>query len=507
MRYCIAIWMLFSVFAGFSQYKSLIESKEFARSKTEAFNGFIGENDLSVFTVDYIYTSKKKKSLIVRKFYKSDLSLMEEKDIFDNPLENYNNEPYEIYLVKDKIYLFSIFTHNKEGNSSIGLFIFNENMQQQSFEIVDTIERLSETNIFIQLSEDENAFVISQNHPHKLTHKEAVNLMCLDLYGDEVWKKELISLNDIHKVNVEKVIFPNKTEVFLLCNYGFNNNTQGNVDDIKLLSNKYSVWVYNNDLNFLKEIDLRLKLKWLNGVNMILKENGHIVVAGYVNSSRTFGINAFFNIEIDRKYEVIQNNYSRMDKELMSLFLPKDSRKKLLENFFLRQILLQNDGSFYVIGEHYYKYLDRVYDPRTNTTNTTEHFNYEYIIAAYFNPQGEIVWAKRIPKLQNSTNDFGYYSSFTTFNSKNEVYLIYNDYNKNLEISIDNVEDLKAIFNGRKNALVYVKINAEGPVFRKQIPNSNNYLLYAKKSLQIGDNSMYLLTELGRKSKIISMDF
>jgi len=507
MRYILLFFILAFTFSGFAQYKNFVEGSEFSRSKSESFNGFIGVVNQVLYSVDYSYINKKKKSLMLRQFDQDDLTLIVEKDIFIEPLEGYYNEPYELYLVNETIYLFSIFTHAKANTTTLGLFIYDKNMVNQSFEIIDSIEKLSLTNIIIQLSEDKNAFLISKNHPHKLTQKEVIDLNCLNLSGQSVWRKELISMNDVHNINVEKVIFPDQNEAFLLCNYGYNNNVNKNLDDIKLLSNKYAIWAYNNQLNYLKEINLRLKLKWLNGIDMEIRDNGHILVAGFVNSSRSFAINAFFNIEIDRKYEITRNNYFQIDPTVVRQFLLKESKKKAIENFFLRNILIQNDGSFYILGEHFHKYLDRVYDPRTNTTSTIEHFNYEYIMAARFNKLGEFEWVKRIPKIQNSTNDFGYYSSFTPFNSQNEIYLVYNDYDKNLELPIEDTENIKPLFNGRKNALTYVKIDADGSVFRKPIPISNNYLLYAKKSMQIDNENMYLLLELGRKSKIIRLSF
>ena len=61
----------------------MTEGSEIQRSKSESFNGFIGENNLSVFTVDYVSSSKKKKALYIRQYYKNDLNLMVEKDIYN----------------------------------------------------------------------------------------------------------------------------------------------------------------------------------------------------------------------------------------------------------------------------------------------------------------------------------------------------------------------------------------------------------------------------------------
>lgn len=497
------------VFSGKSQVKSIVEGKEFARAKTESFNGFIGENNLEVFTVDYIYSSKKKKELIARKFFKSDLSVTLEQDIFHNPLsDNYYSDPYEALLVGSKIYLFSIFTHLKEQTTTLGLAIYNESLKVESFEIIDSIAKLSNTNILIQVSDDQKAILVSQNHPHNITSKESINLNCLNLKGQSIWKKQLVSFNTVSRVNVEKIVFPSEKEVFMLCNYGFNNNRSADRDDMKLLTNKYTLWAYNHNLNFLKEVDLRLKLKWLNGVDISIKENGQLLISGFTNSSRDFAIDATFNVELNKKYNVVQNNYYKFSATDIKLFKNPNNKKEQLNNFFLKHVVPLQDGSFYMIGEQYYTFMDRVYDPRTNTTSTTEHFNYGFLLIAYFDKKGKFLWLKRLPKLQNSTNDNGYASSFSLFKKNNNLNIIYNDHNQNKDIDIENIKDLKPLFNGRRNALSIASINPEGEIIRKQINLlENNYLLYAKKTMQVSTEQMWLFMELGRKTKIIGLTF
>ena len=497
--------ILFNLNFGFSQINNTVESPDFTRSKSESFNGFIGETDLAIFTIDYIYSSKKKKELIARKFFKSDLVLMQETNIFKSPLDGYYSEPYEVYFINDKLYLFSIFTHIKEQTTTLGLFIFSESLKLQQFEIVDSIANVNQTNIIIKPSHDKKALIIVQSHPHSNTRKQVVDLNCLNLSGQSVWKKELISFNTVSKINIESIEFPTNKEIYILCNYGFNTvNSQNN--QVKLLTNKYTLWVYNHSLNFLKEVDLKLKLKWINGVDIKLKPNGNLIVAGYVNSTRDFAIDAFFNIELNKKYEVINNNYYKFSKEEVQLFLLKGSKKKQLNNYYLRELIILNDGSFYLLGEHFDTYLDRVFDPRTNTTRTVEHFNYDYIISAYFDSLGHCSWIKRIPKIQNSTNDGGYYSSFSVFSKESEVYLVYNDHEKNIDYISDDLEYLKAMFNNKHSAITQVTIQTNGNIKKQHLSPKSRYYLYAKKSKSINTETMYLLLESGRKAKILGLD-
>jgi len=501
--------LLSTGFYGNSQLKSIVEGKEFPRSKTESFNGFIGENNLEVYTVDYIYSSKRKKELIARKFFKSDLSVTLEQDIFHNPLaDNYYSDPYEVLLVGNKIYLFSIFTHSKEQTTTLGLAIYNESLVVESFEIIDSIAKLSNTTILIEVSDDQNAILVSQNHPHNITSKESINLNCLNLKGQTIWKKQLVSFNTVSRVNVEKIVFPSEKEVFMLCNYGFNSNRSADRDDVKLLTNKYTLWAYNHNLNFLKEVDLRLKLKWLNGVDIALKDNGQLLISGFANSSRDFAINATFNVELNKKYNVVQNNYYQFSSADLKLFKNPNNSKNQLNNFFLKNVVPLKDGSFYMFGEQYYTFVDRIYDPRTNTTSTTEHFNYGYLLIAFFDENGKFLWLKRLPKQQNSTNDNGYSSSFSVFEKNDNLYFLYNDNNQNKDIEIENIKELKPLFNGRRSALSLAVVNPAGDITRQQINlRDNNYLLYAKKSMQISNEQMWLFLELGRKTKIIGLTF
>ena len=179
-----------------------------------------------------------------------------------------------------------------------------------------------------------------------------------------------------------------------------------------------------------------------------------------------------------------------------------------LDDMFLRDLVMLSDGSFYLIGETYYKYVDRSYDPRTNITTTTDHFNFNSIIVSHFNASGELQWHEHIPKFQNTTNDYGYYSSFSWMTLKDQLVLFYNDNEKNLELSVTDYFNHKDIFNNRRHAQTYVVINKDGIVKRSKLNAAKtNYLLYPRQSLALNNHTMYLMSEYDRHSKVISITF
>lgn len=509
MKHIIFFLLVLTSTFGFSQIDKVTYGHEYLKTKKSAFNGFIGETDMALFGADYVYINKKKKTLNVSKYHKGNLSLIETVNIYSNPKEDYYNKPIELYFVNHQFYLFSEFTNPKENKTVIGLFIYNEDLVEQKFTIIDTIVKLETTDVDVKVAEDNSGFIFLQTHIHKIASRQVVEMKSIDLQGNVIWKKELLSSNSVHKIKVEKVIHT-KNETYMLCNYGYKNYEQNSTSNQSILANKYTLWVYNPKLNFLKDVVLRLKGKWVNGVDIMLNKSNQLIIAGYVNSTRDFGINACFNVHLNGKYEPTQVNYSKFKKGDFAKFASvKDMDKiKDLDDMFLRDLVMLDDGSFYLIGETYYKYVDRSYDPRTNITTTTDHFNFNSIIISHFNAMGELQWHEHLPKFQNTTNDFGYYSSFSWMTLKDKLVLFYNDNEKNLELSVTDYFNHKDIFNNRRHAQTYVVINKEGVVKRSKLNESKtNYLLYPRQSLALNNHTMYLMSEYDRHSKVISITF
>jgi len=504
MRLLFSIGFIVLSFQTSAQLSHVIEGKEYSNSRKDAFNGFVGETAIAVYGVDYVYVSKKKQELVVRKFYKKDLSLVESINLLTYPLEEYNNTPLELFFVNDKFYLFSAFESYKSESAKIGLFMFDENCSQLSFEVIDTVDHFLETKIEVKMAVDESGFVVTQSHVHKVANRQVVELSSIDLNGNIKWRKELLSTNSVNQTEVEQIVHT-RDETYLLCNYGY----KGSVETTSL-SNKYTLWVYNHKLNFMKEVVLRLKRKWINGVRIDLDIDNNLVVAGYVNDSKNFGINASFNFKLNDNYEPQKVNYYKYSTDDLSQFVTAKKINKInyIEDIYLRDLVLQKDGSFYIVGEEYYVYVDRVYDPRTNITSTTEHYNYNALLISYFDQSGKLLWNKRLTKSQNSVEDYGMYSSFTIANLKNNsMAIIYNDNEKNLGLSVGDHTNHKELFNNRRHAIVYVLIDETGIVKRKRIVEKTNFNLYAKQSKSITDNKIYLKAEYGRNSKVIGVSF
>jgi hypothetical protein len=509
MKITVTLLFLIVSILSLSQIDKTVYGKEYANNKKDAFNGFIGETQIVVYGVDYSFVNKKKHELTVRKYYKKDLMLVDSKNIYSNPLEDYYSKPIELFFVKNKFYLFSELRNTKEERTVIGLTIFNEEIEEISFAIIDTVANSDKSDLEIREAKDKTGFIILKNYTHKVANRQAINLQSINLYGKVIWTKELLSTNNIHNIKIEKVVHL-QNETYILCNNGYRDYANSASSNQNILANKYVLWVYNPKLNFMKEVILRLKGKWINGVDIALNSKNELAIAGYVNSSRSFGINASFNLLLDSNYDLKEVNYNKFTQDDFSKFITvKDMSKiKSLEDFFLRDLVMLEDGSFYLLGEMYYKYVDRSYDQRTNVTTTTDHYSYNSIIVSYFDKNGKLMWHEHVPKFQNSTNDYGYYSSFSWINSGDNLALFYNGNEKNLELNVTDYFNHKELYNNRRHAHTYVILNKGGVVKRSKFNTERtNYILYPKQSFSINKNTMYLMSEYGKYSKIISVSF
>jgi hypothetical protein len=275
-----------------------------------------------------------------------------------------------------------------------------------------------------------------------------------------------------------------------------------------MINNKYAIWAYDPNARFLKEFEIRMKGKWVNGVDMDLNHEGQLVLGGFFNETRYRTVGGTFSLLLDENLDIVNSSFFKFDDTTMFRFLDEKDRgkSKELDDYVLNELTVLDNGSYFLLGERYYKYVERTYDPRTNITTTTEHYNYNSILVSYFDSLGNHVWTDRVPKFQSSTNDYGYFSSFSTLNSGKEVYLFFNDTDKNNELAIDDYFNYKSLYNNRRFQISYVRVDTSGPVSRGALVGVENpFLLRAKESKQISRSTMYLLGEIGREAKVFSV--
>jgi len=499
-------YSLLVIISASAQLDSAIIGKEYSTDRKENFNGFIGENSSTLFSIDYLYISRKKQELIVRKFLKSDLQLVDSKNIYENPPEGFYGEPLEVFYRRDTIYMFSNLFDEKQRITYITVQLFSINFDTLHSAIIDTLA--DDENLFVQEEKNGRGFILAKSNKYSNLSEQSIDLKYVDAHGVLLWNQKLTSPMALQNIRIEKIRFIENEPIYLLCNYGQDPPNSVLGEDKSMINNKYAIWAYNRDTKFLKEFEIRLKGKWVNGVEMEFNHADQLVLSGFFNETRYNSIAGSFSLLVDNNLQIINSTFYKFDDVVLQKFIEEKDRGKMkdLEDYKLNDIAMLDNGSYFLLGEQYYKYTERSYDPRTNITTTTEYYNYNSIIVSYFDSLGNHVWTDRVPKFQNSTNDFGYFSSFTFLNDGKEIYLFFNDSDKNNELVLNDYFNYKGLFNNRRFQISFVQINTNGPVKRGMLINAeNSYMLRAKESHQISRSTMYLLAEVGREAKILSV--
>jgi hypothetical protein len=501
----LSLILLSSALASSAQLKTPLVGQEYSTDRKENFSGFIGENTIGLFTADYIYYNRRKQELIIRNFHKGDLQLVDSRDIYTQIMDGYTNDPQEIFYQNGKFFLFSRLDSERDKTKLSAVEVFNEVLEREKVIVLDTLE--TDEVQYIQQADDKNGFLVASHLRYTNLVEQEIDLIRISEKGEIAWKQSIKSPMALQSLRIEEIRFSSSSPVYLLCNYAFDLSESSAIDQV--VNNQYALWSYDHDQRFLKEFDVRLKNKWVNGLDMEMHNDGDLVLSGYFNESKNPAINGVFSLIIGADLRLKNTSWHKFSEKTINKFLKSDEprRKPELDDYDLKKIALLSDNSYFLLGEQYYKYIERSYDPRTNITTTTEYYNYNSIIVSYFDSLGNHKWTDRIPKAQSSTNDFGYFSSFATMNSGDDVYLFFNDSRRNNENPPKDYFSYNNLFNNRRFQISYVHLKDKGIANRAALlEDSDNFMLRAKLCGQLDEESAYLITETNRNSKIIRVE-
>ncbi len=139
----------------------------------------------------------------------------------------------------------------------------------------------------------------------------------------------------------------------------------------------------------------------------------------------------------------------------------KDKAKIGMSNYDLDRVIEKDDGGALLVGEVYYTYV--VYTSKSSYT-VYVHGN---IIVINVDPDGNILWSKKIPKSQINRSNMGLGYELAWTNDK--LYFLYNDNFKNLTDSWDGSKVYA--FKGGDNpvTMAVCDLSNDGEITREQV--------------------------------------
>ena len=306
-------------------------------------------------------------------------------------------------------------------------------------------ERKSNSGSFdYSLSSDSTKMLIFYKLPVNKKEKERFGFHVFDEKMSEIWRKEITLPYEEELFDVERYKVDNAGNVHLL---GMIYSEKRKIKRRGEVNYKYQVLSYREKGSILTEYPIEIPDMFLTDMQIAITPNQDIICAGFYSEKGKRSIKGSYFVKVDGKTKAIkQKNFKEFGSDFITQHMSERkaerTRKKIekgknveMYEFDLDDLVIREDGGVILIGEQYYVHIMSSTSTGPNgivTTRTTTYYNYNDIIVININPLGEIEWAQKIPKLQVTKEDGGFFSSYTMAVVHDKLFFVFNDNPKNL---------------------------------------------------------------------------
>lgn len=393
--------------------------------------------------------------------------------------EKREREPSFVIHMNNTLYLFSVYFDKREAKNTL----FVQTIDKSSFkinndlriimEVIDSDKDLKyhDTPFQYKLSENKSKLLIYKDLPFLKGVNEKFAYQVFDNKMQMLWKKNIECPGKEDLYDVERVTVDNNGNLYLL-GVVYNDNR---VNSKKGFPNyKYSIHCYTENGSSIKDYPVQIAAKFITDLQFLVTKELDIVCAGFYSNEGTVSIKGTYYLKIDGESKEILISKTKefgLDFITQNMSEKKAQKTKMEANkgkdvelykFDLKNLVLREDGGIVMIGEQFYIFVMTQYNS-SGASSFTTYYNYNDIIVVNINPDGNIDWAKKIPKHQISKNDLGIYSSFSQAIVEDKLYFIFNDNPKNL---IPDKSNPSKIYNydrsNQKSVVVLVEVDLDG---------------------------------------------
>lgn len=427
----------------------------------------------------------------------------------------------DVLHIGGQLYFFTSF--NNQAQKTNYLFYQTLNSRLQASKNLEKIaevpapNKVKEGAFNLLVSKDSSKLLLYSQLPYKKKESERFALHVFDNQMQALWKKEVALPYNDQQFSVEGYRIDNQGNVYLLGLLYLDG-----VKDVKRgkPNYQYIILAYTSSGDGVQEYRLEIEDKFITDLNFRIADNAHLVCAGFYSDKGTLSVKGtcFFKIDPANK-EVYDLSLQEFDFEFRSSFGTNAQQRKAAKNeasgdpdrqpelyrFSLDKIVLRSDGGALLVAEQFYVF-ERTYRYWDGTTRVDYFYHYNDIIVVNLNPTGEIEWASRIPKRQETMNDGGYFSSYAMAIVKDRIFFIFNDNSRNFEN--DNSRFIHN-FNGRNSVISLAELTKDGElkIFPLFFNRDADIITRPTICKQTGSRKMLIYGELGRGYRFATLNF
>jgi hypothetical protein len=494
----------------------------------EPVNSFI--SNIAGITPEGFYVVREKQQTMLSgtpskayiEFYNKLMNLSKTKEI-DLKYKGKKRSLEDILYIKGELYLLTTFNNVAQQKN----YLFVQNIRPDKLTVDSKLTKIAEVasiNEFskgvydFHISRDSTKILVYGNPANQRSTPESFEFQVFDQQFQPLWNR--------------KVKLPYRDQNFEVAEYQVDN--EGNVYLLGILyddgqqrtrrngkpSYRYIVLASRKDSEQITEYKVSLGDKFITDLTFRIDNAGQLICCGFYSEKGTFSIKGTYYFRIDPvTQEMTLQNTKPFDFEFVTEYFSNSQRERAknaseegnarrepeLFEYSLDNLILRSDGGALLVAEQYYieQYTEYNYD---GTYRINYLYNYNDIIVVNIRPDGEIEWATRIPKRQETVNDNGYFSSYAMATVQDKLYFIFNDNPKNFD---DRKRQQIREFNGMNSVVALSEVQRDGsvstaPLFQNRDAGTLTRPKFCKQS---GRREMIIYGERNRSFRFANLFF
>ena len=433
-----------SVEMDWGQYKKLPDNSYFQK--------IIGTDNDGFFTIRTAFDESTNENKFFLEYTSSTTNTMETSNELIFPTINGILSEYEqIYYLNGKIILFSSITNQTLQNRTLYVqYLNNDGTLKNKPKNLGSIPlgNSKADGFKIILSDNNSKILVYFNNSFVEYNNEPFNFTILDANLTELFSGELtLPLKD-KKFTIEQVETGKADNFYLLAKVlsantkktkttGTNKGTENKVtDDKSKESFEYILYVYNTKKNELTPFNITVDKYVIKNIIFGLNTDEEIVIEGFISNKNSKIPNEFIGA-FYRKINTKTLKPIEIDAKKSIMLFPKEFTAKFTQerngapehfyDFKINKLGFFDNGTIVMLAEQQFVTTRTMVDPGTKEESYIYYYNYNDIICIGINKDGKLDWAIRIPKIQQGTDDYGYYSSYALIVDANKAKIMFND--------------------------------------------------------------------------------
>lgn len=395
----------------------------------------------------YVYALRNDYSLfgsnepIIERYNQNDLGMDYSKRISHTRFDGVRLDPAAQYFIGGKILAFATwYDADKDFNFAYAEILDEHCDVIRSWTEVGRIKadrRSNRGTFYFKIAEDSSGVLIVANPPYEKYADEKFTLSFIDANLNVKWKNDILPPYKDEYFALDNYVVTDSGDVYMLATISKDQSAMSRKERRITPTYYHSVLMYHPGTNELSEYEIKLDPKFISNIIMAVTDSGDIICSGFYSNVSSNAIIGTFYMKIDKETkQVVKQGTMDFSQEFLTQFMSRKraAKNKELYDYNLRYLVQREDGGALLVAEQYYEYEVCSTDPKTGVQTCTYYYYYNDIIVVNIDPDGKIAWTKKIPKLQVSHGDNGYFLSFAFAVSGNELYFMFNDNPKNLNV-------------------------------------------------------------------------